>query len=109
MALHGLYGLSDDGFLGIAGSVGNPEGVVNNLLPGLGACSFAYMYCFSVLSLEFDGDAILSFELSAQPLPAPMNTAGLELETNGMHQMIRQDRDEQMAADALGVVMKYRA
>ena len=104
-----MCGLSDDGFLGSAGTARNPEGVINNLLAGLGACGFAYMYGFSVLALEFDGEAILSRELSGQPLPTPMNTAGLELETKGMHQMIRQDRDEQMAADAIGVVMKYRA
>ena len=104
-----MCGLSDDGFLGIAGTVGNPEGVIDDLLPRFGPCGFAYMYCFSVFALEFDGDAILSLEFSAQPLPTPMNTAGLELKTYGVHQMIGQYRDEQMAADAIGVVMKYRA
>jgi hypothetical protein len=104
-----VYGLSDDGFLGTARKRRNPEGVINSLLTGLGARGFTYRYGFPVLALELDGDPILSIELAAQPLPAPMNTAGLELETKGMHPMLGQGREEQVAADALGVVVKYRA
>ncbi len=35
-------GISDDGFLGFAGTVRNPEGIINDLLAGLGPCGFAH-------------------------------------------------------------------
>ena len=75
---------SDDGFLCFAGAVRNPEGVINDLLAGLGPCGLAHMQHPSVLAFELDGDAILALEVSAQTLPTQMNTAGLELKANGV-------------------------
>jgi hypothetical protein len=86
--------LSDDGFLGFAGTIRNPEGIIDGLLAGLRPCSFAYMYHFSIVALKLDGDTVLALKLPANPFPAPMNAADLELKPNGVDQMISQDRDE---------------
>ena len=67
------------------------------------------MQCFTLFAFELNGDADLARERLAQALPAQMNPAGLELKADGVHQVISEYRDKEMATDALGVVVKNGA
>lgn len=111
MALHGCLasGLFDDGGLGLARAWRYAERVVDVLLTGLGARGLAHVHGGAIGTLEFDGDAVLAAKRSADPFPAQRNTASLELEANHVHEVVSEHGDEQMAADAVGLVMKDRA
>jgi len=60
-------------------------------------------------TLELDRDTVLTRELSAQTFPAQVDTAGPKLKTNRVHQVMGKHRDEQVSADAVGLVVKDRA
>jgi hypothetical protein len=54
----GLNGVDlKDRFLRLSRPVGNPEGIIDDLLARFGPAGFAHMDCFAVLAFEFDGDA----------------------------------------------------
>lgn len=93
-------------FLCLSWPVGNPEGIIDDLLAWLGPAGFAHMDRFAVLAFELDGDADLVRQGLAQAFPAQMNPAGLELKAKGVRQMISEHRDKEMRASALGVVEK---
>jgi hypothetical protein len=99
---------SNHRFLGFSGAVRDTESVVDGLVTRFWAGGFADVKGFSVGALEFDRHAVLPAELSAHTFSAERNVAGLELNTNYVHEMIGQHRDKQMGADASGFVVKYR-
>jgi hypothetical protein len=63
------------------------------------------MHDTPVLALELDRDPVLPVEFAANPLPAEVNAAGLQLQADGVHQVVGQDGNEQIPADAVGLVM----
>jgi len=95
-----------DRFLGSPRPVADAQCVINDLLARLGTGGLANVNRLAVGACERDGDAILAGERAAYPLPAQMDPGGLELKTNGMHEVVGEHRDEQVPAHPIGLAME---
>jgi len=80
--------------------------MIDGLLARLGTGALAKVQGLATGAPELDSDPVLTRQLSTQAFPAQVNTAGLGLKTNRVHQVIGKHRDEQVPADALGLVVK---
>jgi hypothetical protein len=104
------WGTSDNCLFGFFRAVRDTESVVDDLVTGLGAGGFTDVKGFSIGVFKFDSHAVLPAELSAQTFAAEMDAAGLELNTNHMHEVIGQHRDKQMCLHsfcACSLVMNF--
>ena len=110
MALQGfLYTASDHGGLGFAGARVDTQGIVDDLLARLRARRPADMDRAPVGAFEFDGDPLLGTQAPAQRCPAQIDLAGFKLETHGVNDVVGEHRDEQVASDAVLLVVEDRA
>lgn len=98
-----------DGFLGSPWPVADTARVVDRLLAGLGAGGLANMDGLAVGPFERDSDAILSGKRTTYPFPAQLDPGRLELEADGVDQLVGEHGDGQMTADPIGLAMEDRA
>ena len=59
----------------------------------------------AVLLVEYDGDTLLAIEMVAQTLPAEVDSLGLDLEAQGVDQVVGPHGDDPMGVDALVLVV----
>jgi hypothetical protein len=59
----------------------------------------------AVLAAQYDGDSLLAGQLGPQALPAQVNPLALELNAQGVDQVVGQHRDKQVAVDPPALVM----
>jgi hypothetical protein len=70
-----------------------------------GAATFSDVQSLSVGAFELGRDAHLAGEAAAQRGPTVMDSMRFELVAEGVHQMVGEDRDKQMATDAVGLLV----
>ena len=83
IGITGAVGLNDGDVLGTR-TVADAEGIVDELLSGLGTGRLAHVNGAPVGALKLDGDTLLAIELAANTIPAEKDPAGFELQADGM-------------------------
>ena len=92
---------SDDHLLDASGSGVGVECAIDGLLAVLGAGGLSHMHGTAVLAPEGGGDALLSFEDGAQRVPACVFTGLAQAAADGLHQLVGDHGDEEVAVGAL--------
>ena len=90
------YRRSDDGFLRREGLVIYIQGVIDRPELGIGLCGCAHMERTSVAAREHTGSARLSLEDASKRRPTGAGPSATQASTDYLHELIRDDRDEQM-------------
>ena len=86
--------------MGAAGIGIELEEGAQRLMPRLGARGLAHMHDSTIAALSVHG--------LAQRIPAVVDTLRFELQAQRVHEVIRQDADEQMPFDACQVPAGYK-
>lgn len=82
-----------------------PERVIEDALAGFGSATFADVQCFPIGALELGSGTHLTGEAPAQCLPAVVDIPGFKLMADSVHEMVGEDRDKQVPAHPIGLVM----
>ena len=79
------------------------------LMPRLGARGLAHMHSATIAALHGGGDAALRGQRLTQRVPAVVDAVGLELQSQRVHEVIRQHADEQVPFHASINAVEHRA
>ncbi len=98
--------MSDDGLCGYSGCGVDTDGVVDGLLGRFGAGGFSHMQAAPVVAAEGRGDALLSFQGSANCVPVRVLAGLTQAPSDHLHELVGDDGDEQMSFGADGLVVE---
>ena len=79
------------------------------LLIGIRSAALAYVYLFARLTTQASGHAHLGAHCGTDFLPAVVNALGLQFASNLMHQVVGQERNEDVAFYAVSLLVVNRA
>ena len=95
--------------MGTAGVGVELEDGAQRLMPRLGARGLAHMHGPAITALHGDGDPALRGQRLTPRVPAVVDAVGLELQSQRVHEVIRQHADEQVPLDTTINSVEHRA